>query len=81
MYGAITPFSQYAVMAWCSVRKESTGTNLPSPFYFVAEYLKFVIFSRAFSAILYYSFVLQSGVGHNLMTDIAVTLTPCHLKP
>jgi hypothetical protein len=31
MDGAIPPLPQYAFMAWCSVKKESTGTNLDYP--------------------------------------------------
>jgi len=31
MRGAILPLSQYTFMAWCSVKKESTGTTFPLP--------------------------------------------------
>jgi hypothetical protein len=35
MSGAILPLSQYAFMAWCSVKKKSTGITLP--FYLYLE--------------------------------------------
>jgi len=32
VHGAVPPLHQYALMAWCSVKK-STGTTLPLPNY------------------------------------------------